>query len=291
MGNGVSSTYNPADECPFLAKMQGRDGMDPPDQEFILGKDDKGCEFKVFGATSGAYLLWDESADELILAGVARLNLSNATVKAANTDGGLIKAGTSSSRVAEDTANMKFLAFYLDNGATSGDNRGMYLRLYLTGAGGGGEAARIFTTVEDVTGGTAHGAHISLNFGDTGKISGLGVAMRGTLHIPDQAMSGGGTYAALQAEIYSDGDDSDPAGMTQLALIRLVNAGTSNGKADVDDDAVLFDFDGFTAGADHLVGANNAGGGTLDFSNWKLLKIDIGGTLHYLVAAQTIADT
>jgi hypothetical protein len=40
----------------------------------VLGKDDYGCEFKVFGATSGYYLLWDESANQLTMP-YGRLNI------------------------------------------------------------------------------------------------------------------------------------------------------------------------------------------------------------------------
>ncbi len=127
---------------------------------------------------------------------------------------------------------MKFISLYFDNGAGSGDNRGIYNRLYLTGAGGGGESLRSFTTVEDVAGSTAHGAHISLNFGSSGSITGLGVAMRGTLHVPNASMSGG-TYAAVQAEIWADGSSSDISGTTSHALIRGVVGGDSTGAGTV----------------------------------------------------------
>jgi hypothetical protein len=149
-------------------------------------------------------------------------------------------AGTSSSKVTTSTAGAKFLSYYLANSAASGDNRGMYLRLYLTG-GGGGEAARIFTSLSSAAG-TAHGAHISLNFSAGSQITGLGVAARCTLHIPNAA-SGSGTLAAVQAEIYSDGASSDPAGATMSAF-RVVNDGNASGKADVDDDLYLFNFGG-----------------------------------------------
>jgi hypothetical protein len=187
----------------------------------------------------------------------ARLDFSSATIKAANTDGGIIKAGTASARVTEDTPDMKFMAFYFDNGATSGDNRGMYLRQYLTGAGGGGEALRVFTTIENVAGGTAHGAHISLSFGASGTLTDLGAAVRATLHIPDDAAQDG-TLCAVQAEIYSDGDTSDPAG-SQLSAIRIVNDG-GNGKADVDDDCAAIEFAGFTVGDGKMLAVDNSPG-------------------------------
>jgi len=41
--------------------------------------------------------------------------------------------------------------------------------------------------------------------------------------------------------------------------------------------------------ASGMVSANTSGGSTLNFSNYKTIKIDLDGTTHYLVAAQTIA--
>jgi len=44
-----------------------------------VGVDGTGLDVKFFGATSGAYMLWDESADDLILAGAAGLSVAAAT--------------------------------------------------------------------------------------------------------------------------------------------------------------------------------------------------------------------
>ena len=43
-----------------------------------VGVNDTGYDVKFFGATSGAYMLWDESTDDLILAGAAKLYLYDA---------------------------------------------------------------------------------------------------------------------------------------------------------------------------------------------------------------------
>jgi hypothetical protein len=183
-----------------------------------------------------------------------RLDLSSVDVAAANTDGGVYKAGTSASPVTEDTAGMKFMSAYFDDGATSGDARGFYLRLYISGAGGGGESLRAFTTVDDVAGATAHGAHISLNFGSagSGSITGLGVAGRNTLHAPDAALSGG-TYAALQTEIYSDGVNADVSGATRCSFIRTIADGHGSGVANVDDNAYFVEFAGVTAASGRMI--------------------------------------
>ena len=49
------------------------DGATQIDATVTVGVDDTGYDVKFFGATSGAHLLWDESVDDLILAGAARV--------------------------------------------------------------------------------------------------------------------------------------------------------------------------------------------------------------------------
>lgn len=137
--------------------------------------------------------------------------------------------GDSTNRKQSAVAGTNMLQLYTENTATSGDNRGIYNRFYLSGAGAGGESLRSFTTVNNVTGGTAHGAHVSLSFGTSGKVSGLGVAVRGTLHIPSGGLNAG-TYAAVQAEVYADGTGTTAV---PTALFRGVVDGNATGKASV----------------------------------------------------------
>lgn len=152
--------------------------------------------------------------------------------EAPNSSAVLMGTGSSSTRESTSTAGAHFFSFYLENSAATGDNRGMYLRLYHTGAGaGGGEALRVFSTVQNVAKGTVHGAHISVNFAATGSVTGQAVAMRGTLHIPDATVSSG-THAAVQGEIYADGGSSDISGVAH-AVFRCVVGGNSTGAATV----------------------------------------------------------
>jgi hypothetical protein len=198
------------------------------------------------------------------------------------TAGAILKAGTSSVPVATSTASTNFLQVYVNNTATSGDNRGLYLREYISGAGAGGEAARIFTTINNVAAGTAHGAHISLNFGTSGKVSGLGVALRGTLHVPNVSSWTPGTIAAIQAEIFSDGTNSDTGSATEVSFIRVVNDGHANGIADVDDDANLITISGGSIGAGNLVQAE---ADETKFSH--KIRCKVGSTTLYLMACDS----
>jgi cytoskeletal protein CcmA (bactofilin family) len=52
------------------------DGATQIDATVTVGVDDTGYDVKFFGATSGAYMLWDESEDDLVLAGAAGLDIA-----------------------------------------------------------------------------------------------------------------------------------------------------------------------------------------------------------------------
>ena len=201
--------------------------------------------------------------------------------------GGKITAGTSSVPVVNDDVNTKFIALYFDNGAASGDNRGLYLKLNHTGNGtGGGEAARIFTAV-NANIGTAHGAHVSLAFLATAgasECSGLGAAVRGTTHIPNVASwAPAGTLCAGMFELYSDGTASDPAGLTELAVLRLCNSGDTTGAADVDTDAFLLSIQGFTAAANVTKVVSSVSLAELP-SGTVGLRVKIGTGTYYIPA-------
>ena len=192
----------------------------------------------------------------------------------------VIMGASSSKREKTSVANTKFLNLYLQNSATSGDNRGMYLRLYMTGAGGGGEAARIFTTCENVACGTAHGAHISLNFGTTGSITGLGVAGRHTLHVP-KAMTGG-SYAVSMSEVWSDGAASDLAGATIASMHNYNNGGNGTGVTANDLALNLFSLTGFTVGDNNMIRTNTT-------TATHGLRINIGGVRYDILCSDSHA--
>jgi len=201
--------------------------------------------------TSGS-LNWEEG---LNIADATNAIVIGATVTVA-TDGYALKLGTSSTHLTSGTADSSVIKIYADITSGTGDNRGIYNRFYIKAAGaGGGESLRSYTEITNVATGTAHGAHLSLGMGestDVGSVTGLGVAVRSTLGLPDGALPSGGTYSALMSEIYSFGDNSDAGAVTELSFLRVVNGGTTNGKATVDDDAFFMVLDGFGDGAAHM---------------------------------------
>jgi len=199
--------------------------------------------------------------------------------------GPLAKWGAADDKNTTAVANTKFIQAYLESTATSGDNRGMYLRLYFAGVGGGGEALRVYTDIVGVAVGTAHGAHISLGMGEStvkGAVTGLGVAARCTLGLPDAALASGGTYAAVMAEIYSFGQHSDAGAVTELSFIRVVNDGHANGIADVDDDANLITITGGAIAGGNMVQAD------VDETKFShKIRCKVHGSTMYLMACDS----
>lgn len=112
--------------------------------------------------------------------------------------------GAGSAAAPEETASAdkNFLGYWVQSSAASGDARGVYLRLYLTGAGGG-EAGRFFATAAAAnvaTGGTINGVHTSLSIAASSSVSGAGNALRATLSAAAESRTLSGTLAAIQAD-------------------------------------------------------------------------------------------
>ena len=95
------------------------DGTVQLDNTVTVGVNDTGKDVKLFGATSGAYLLWDESEDDLVLAGAAGFDVNgdidiDGTTNLDNTDidGTLVVDGSNISLDSTSTLN-------IDNSNTS----------------------------------------------------------------------------------------------------------------------------------------------------------------------------
>lgn len=198
----------------------------------------------------------------------------------------ILGGGTAASPVTSGTANLKFLEFRCACTATSGDNRLAYMRYALEGSGGG-ECLRA-STVVNANVGTAHGAHFGIEFEATAggsECSGLGVGLRGTLMIPNIASwAPTGTYAAGMFEIFSEGSNSDPAGMTELACLRLENSGDGTGGDDVDTDAFILSLQGWTTAADLTKCITTASLAELNSGSVVGIRIKIGSGTYWIPA-------
>jgi len=63
------------------------DGASQFNNTITVGENDTGYDVKFFGATSGAYMLWDEDEDDLVLAGASNLSIDNTTDSSSTTTG------------------------------------------------------------------------------------------------------------------------------------------------------------------------------------------------------------
>jgi len=149
---------------------------------------------------------------------------------AASDSGILMGVGTSVAPAATSTADAKFVEIRAKTTAATGDNRLAYLR-YDIGGAAGGECIRAFTDLTAATN-TARGAHVSLQAGATGTVSGLGAGVDAQLYLKNEALAGG-TYSALNSEIYSEGSSVTTAGATDVSFIRVSNGGDATGAATV----------------------------------------------------------
>ena len=140
------------------------------------------------------------------------------------TNGLLTGAGASGANHSLGATAGNALEYYLDGTHTSGDMRGMYLRLYFSGTGGSGEAARIFSTINNktvATGGTVNGAHISIGTsGASAAVSGAANALRATFGIAAASTTVGGTCAVIQVDTAMDTAVTVPPG---FAFLRFTN--------------------------------------------------------------------
>jgi len=219
---------------------------------------------------SGGSTKWDKG---LYLSGCAQ-GICFANQGGAESASGLFMgAGTSGDPATTSTADAKFIEFRCQTTATSGDNRLMYLRYDMNGAGASGECIRAFTKMTAALP-TARGAHISLDGDTNGSITGLGVAVDAQWLIADTSFSGG-TYAVINAEMYSAGSSSDITGVTDAGYIRIVNAGDSTGKGTVDDKAFLFILEGFTSDASHMW-YDHQGSAPANVEEWIRVKTPSG---------------
>jgi hypothetical protein len=166
----------------------------------------------------------------------------------------LFGGGSTASPVTTSEASKNFLDFRAKNTAASGDNRLAYFRFDLDGAGASGESLRAFTDL-GAAAANARGAHISLQAGATGYISGLGAGVDAQLYVKNEVLAGG-TYAAVNAEIYSEGTTTAVSAVTELAFIRCVAGGNATGIGRVDDKAYLLSIRGVAVGAGNMVVAS-----------------------------------
>lgn len=219
----------------------------------------------------------------MVMFGAVTGEIKNGLVKWKNKNGAdpanalLHGIGTSADPGLTSTADKSFMEYRCKTSATSGDNRMLYMR-YEISSTGGGECLRAFTKLTGAVG-TTRGSHISLDIGTGGSASGLGVGVDSQLLVLNAALTGG-TYAALNSEIYSAGSSTDVSGVTEISLHRFVLGGDSTGAANVDDNAFLLTLTGGSIASGNIVEAS-----TTETNYSHSARCKLNGTTVYLMFA------
>jgi len=191
-------------------------------------------------------------------------------------------SGTESDPIIMSAANTNGVEYRFSTTATTAgsDSRAMYLRMYFDGATtGGGEAARIFSTVNAAVG-TARGAHISMNFGASGSVSGLGTASSHTLHLLAGVPTG--TMAPIQSQFWLDTATSAPPSVHGLFWGDVGGDVTNNASV-----KNLFYLSGVQVTAASSGTADMVTTGCADSTSDVEIRVNIAGTDYWILATAT----
>ena len=181
--------------------------------------------------------------------------------------------GTEAAPYAMGTTAISALSFYASSTATADNNRCIYSRLYLAGAGSGGEALRAFGTGTGVGLVALRGAHISASIEGAGTVTGEMMAVKGTLMVPNSTL--GGTNSAIQAELYADGASS---AVSRTSLFGAVISGEATGKATLNTQVGLFDIVAAAASG----GGDMLSPGTSKGTETGTIRIFVNGAAAYI---------
>lgn len=189
-----------------------------------------------------------------------------------------IGAGSSSAPLALASYNEKFLRLYFTTPSTNGSYsvEPIYVKTTMAGAGGVGGRSQFHTYSNVASGGWVNGLKGYMEFGSSGRTTGLASGICAELKMPNATVSSGG-YAPLEVEYVAGGTSTATAGSlsgVHAAFIWMQASGDSDG--DFDDNGFLFSIKGLTAGADHLLSLTS-----------QTLRLGVGTTTRYLVLSQS----
>lgn len=148
----------------------------------------------------------------------------------------------------------------------------------MTGAGGYGGRALFHAYTNAALTSNFMGLKSYAEFGDSGSVTGLAAGLCAEIKTPDADL-GGGNFYPLELEYVAGGTSTaSAANAGRVGWMYMNNTGDADG--DFDDNGVLFDVEGLTAGNGHLY-STEASAATGDAT----LKIKINGTIKYLLVS------
>jgi hypothetical protein len=195
-----------------------------------------------------------------------------------NTSAGLLHgAGASSTPVATSTADKKFMSYYSQCTATSGDSRGLYLRHELDGtiaATGYGDAIRAWAKVGGTGYSYACGVHATMSVDASATVTGSGAGLRATLGAAAESRTLSGALAAVQA-------DSDIGANNTMPTIHGFIRFTNSGSVSLSNLLVL---------PSAPVNGSIFAAHVTDAMTHSIRVIDSAGTAYYLMATTTVSN-
>jgi len=187
-----------------------------------------------------------------------------------NPDDGEEVVGTTAAPWQSAKAGHIFREYRYEATNATGDHRGVYCNLELSGAGASGEAIRGRTMVNAALAGGVHGGHFGIEFDTNGAIGGLAVGLRGT-YLAKNA-DAAASIAGAMSELFAGGALTDYSTATEHSIHRFVNDGEATGKATAQN---VFSFAGLSATQNQ---AHNAWVAGLT----RVLRVIVDGVVYYI---------
>jgi hypothetical protein len=220
-----------------------------------VGVNDTGHDVKLFGATSGCYLLWDESDD--------RLEFVNSK----------IEIGTSGSPTPVLYNGTQVLQIYTTCASTTDTGFGQQIiKNVMTGAGQSTEGFQVELESNVKLGTYANAMCVRTDWQTNGGVTGLGSVICAEMIMGAAATNG--TFGLLELEL------NCPASWTGTGAVSFLYMNTYGAtKANFDNYGYFLNIDGVASGVDDFFYDNTVG--VVD----AFLKCKINGATYYLLLA------
>jgi hypothetical protein len=176
--------------------------------------------------------------------------------------------GTSAANFTSSAASHIFREYRYTASNVTGDHRGIYTALTLTGAGASGEAIRARTVINAAVAGGVHGLHGGVEFGASGSVTGLAAGVRAT-YMASNGNQAASIYGGM-SELYAGGASTDYGTATEHAIHCFNNGGDGTGAATADN---VFAFTGLSG--TQFCAATNA---VIDHA----LQVQVNGTTYWI---------
>jgi hypothetical protein len=215
---------------------------------------------------------------------------TSTTTGSLHTDGGLGVAGaafigtgvnvaTSGSPATHTAGTPNSAQYFTAAGAGSTSIEPFLVYSTLTGTSPVGGRGKFYTTANVVCGGWVNALKSHMNFGTSGRVTGLASSMCVEMDLPNANLGSGGSYYPLEVEL-NPGASTVSAGSATGNQVGFIAMSVNTNKADFDDNGFLFKIDGLTADTNHLLQAS-----TTETNYAYSLRINVGGTPMYLMLA------